>query len=455
VYAIVDIETTGGYASAGGITEIAIVIYDGEKIVDRYETLVNPIYTIPRYVQALTGITNEMVEQAPAFDTIAPKIYELLSNKVFIAHNVNFDYSFIKYHLDACGFDLNVKKLCTVRLARKLLPNLPSYSLGNLCRSLEIPIYNRHRAGGDADATAILFGKLLKQDAKGEILLMLKGRNKEQYLPPNLPVEQIKNLPQKPGVYYFHDQKGKVIYVGKAKSIYKRVSSHFANNTATKQKQEFLRNIYHVSYQALATELMAFIYESLEIKKHWPVYNRSQKRFEHTYALYTFEDRKGYLRLAIEKKNRTMPPLYTFNLLVEGHHLLRKLMSQFQLCPKLCHLQATQQDCTADATHHCKGACREEESADIYNTRVMEAISHLEKELPTFALVEHGLHHKEQSCVFVEKGKFYGMGYIPSTADIRDRDALKDHLTQYSENDYIRGLIYQYANRYPSKRVNL
>ena len=128
LFAIVDIETTGGYAANNGITEIAIVLHDGEKEITRFESLVNPLVSIPRYIQSLTGITDEMTADAPIFEVLAPAIYELLKDAIFVAHNVNFDYSFVKYHLDACGYYLDTKKLCTVRLGRKVFPGMPSYS---------------------------------------------------------------------------------------------------------------------------------------------------------------------------------------------------------------------------------------------------------------------------------------------------------------------------------------
>lgn len=452
LYAIVDIETTGGYAGAGGITEIAVLISDGEKIVRQYQTLLNPVYTIPRYVEALTGITNAMVENERHFSAIADELYELLCDKIFVAHNVNFDYSFIKYNLAKAGYQLNCKKLCTIRLGRQILPSIRSYSLGNICKALEIKIDERHRAGGDAAATVQLFHHLLKKDLNGCIEAMLKTKSKEQQAPPNLPVEQIKKLPNKPGVYYFHDEKGKVIYVGKAKSLAKRVNSHFANNKPARQKQEFLRKIYNITYQACGTELMAFILESVEIKKFWPQQNRSQKRFEQTYALYSFEDRNGYTRLAIEKKNRTLPPLYTFNLLTEGHNLLRRLCDQFQLCPLLCYLQSSSVACTGIIQNKCLGACEHKESAEQYNLRVQQCIDYLNRELPTFALVDNGINHPEQSCILMEKGRFYGMGYLPGDCSANTIEELKNYLTPYNENDYIRGLVYDYAAKFPHKK---
>jgi DNA polymerase-3 subunit epsilon len=216
MYAIVDIETTGGHASSNGITEVAICIHDGKKITQRYSTLVNPCMDIPVYIRALTGITNEMVQDAPKFEDVAADIYHLLHGKIFIAHNVNFDFSFIRYHLTAAGYDLQCNKLCTVRLSRKILPGMPSYSLGKLCRHLGIENESRHRAMGDAEATTTLFSILLQNDTGNHIGDALKQRSREQALPSNLPKEDIDLLPYTPGVYYFHNDKGKVIYVGKA-----------------------------------------------------------------------------------------------------------------------------------------------------------------------------------------------------------------------------------------------
>ncbi|MGK2861271.1 MAG: 3'-5' exonuclease, partial [Chitinophagaceae bacterium] len=188
-YAIVDIETTGGFAATNGITEISIHIFDGQKVTEIYETLVNPCQPIPYYIQSMTGITNEMVKGAPLFQEVAEKIYSLLHDKIFVAHNVNFDYSFIKSHLSASQLNLQCKKLCTVRLSRKIFPGLSSYSLGNLCHSLGIRIHDRHRAGGDTQATVTLFQLLLNRDKEKIIEKSLLKNSKEQILPPHVSKE--------------------------------------------------------------------------------------------------------------------------------------------------------------------------------------------------------------------------------------------------------------------------
>lgn len=446
MYAIVDIETTGSYAAANGITEISIQVFDGNKVVEKFETLINPVQSIPRFIQAMTGITDDMVENAPLFEQVAEKVYSLLHDKIFVAHNVNFDYSFIRASLAEAGYDLDSRKLCTVRLSRKLIPGLPSYSLGKLCHSLGIAITNQHRAGGDTDATVRIFQLLLEKDKNKFIEKSLTRNSKEHILPPNVPREHFEKLPYTPGVYYFHNEKGKIIYVGKAKNIRYRVNSHFSNNSQSRQKQNFLRHTHAISYQDCATELMAHILESAEIKKLWPAFNYSQKRWEDTFGIFLYEDQNGYHRLGIEKNKRQLAAVCTFHYLTDGHTILRKIIRDFDLCPKLCFLQTGNAPCEGK----CNGACEQQEDAATYNNRVQQAIDSLNHQ-PTYAIIENGLNADEQSCVLVWKGQFYGMGYIPADTQLTEPEDLKDLLTPYKESLFIRNLISSYAARFPGR----
>jgi len=450
MYAIVDIETTGGYAAAHGIMEISIHVFDGSTVVKKFETLINPRQSIPRYIQAMTGITDEMVASAPLFEEVAGAVYDHLTDNVFIAHNVNFDYSFVKSHLEACGYQYNAKRLCTVRLSRKIFPGFPSYGLGKLCRSLDIQIYNRHRAGGDAEATVKVFQKLLENDSQQYIVKSLQRSSKEQIFPPNVPKEHFENLPYLPGVYYFHNQKGKIIYVGKAKNIRYRVHSHFSSNLDSRQKQNFIRYTYSISFHTCGTELMACILESSEIKRLWPIFNYSQKRWEDIYGLFTYEDQNGYLRFAIEKNKKHLTPVHNFHYLVDGHSMLRKLIREFHLCPRLCFMQSGNEPCGKE----CSGACEQKEKTEIYNKRVDEAIQSLSLK-PSFAIVDKGVNGDDRSCILVLHGKLFGMGYIPTDTQITDAEQLKDYLQPYKENSFIRNLLNGFAARYPSKLVIL
>ena len=453
MYAVVDIETTGGYAANNDITEVAIVLHDGTGITGRFETLIRPTRRIPYFIQALTGISNGMVASAPTFQEVAERISRMLDGRIFIAHNVNFDYTFLKQKLELAGFPLNSRRLCTVRLTKKVFPSLPSYSLGNLCRHFSIPIYQRHRAGGDVDATVLLFEQLLRANGRYYIEQFLKRGSREQCLPLHLPKEHIDSLPYSPGVYYFHDSKDKIIYVGKARNLKYRVCSHFTHNGGGRQRQEFLRQVYRISFRSCSTELMAFILESIEIRRLWPAYNTSLKRFTPEYGLYQYEDRNGYIRLAIEKKKKTLTPLYTFNLVLEGHRLLHKLVKEFSLCPKLCHIQKDTVDCQGIADKFCKGACMQHEEPAVYNLRVKQALQYLEKMLPTFVLVDAGNKADEHSCILIEKGRFYGMGYLNSENVNSTFEQIKEQLTPYPESDYIRGLVYNFADSHPEKKI--
>lgn len=445
-YAIVDIETTGGNASGSRITEIAILIHDGEKEIERYETLVNPQREIPLPIFALTGITDEMVRHAPVFDAIAEKVAAMLTNRVFVAHNVNFDYSFVRHQLEEAGIKWTAAKLCTVRAARKIRPGLPSYSLGNLCRSLNINIENRHRAGGDAAATAILFSRLLQWDEEGELEKMIRKAAPDQRLPPNLPPADFEQLPQKPGVYYFHDATGKVVYVGKAVNLKKRVSSHFSGHKITPQRQNFLRDIYSISFEVCATELIALLLECTEIKKLWPVHNRALKRFDPKFGLFEYEARNGYRYLAVGKPGRHQACVEMFYSEYEGINRLRDLATRFEIDHRFCKY-GKQDESEAFRQYDSSGL------PDIisHNRKVDEALDFVASKKVSFAIIDKGRYADERSCIWIENGHFYGMGYIASDIGFTAPADVRDHVTPYKSNQYIMQLLYGFAQKNPSK----
>ena len=444
LYAIVDIETTGSHAAGNGITEIGIVIHDGQKVLNFYESLVNPHVPIPYFIQRLTGIDNKMVANAPSFEEIAGQVFELLQDKIFVAHNVNFDYSFVKHHLLSAGYDLDTKKLCTVRLARKVLPGLNGYSLGKLTQRLGINHGMHHRAGGDAMATADLLAIIVEKDTDGVIAGMLKGRNSEQYLPPHLPVEQLDRLPSTAGVYYFYNAAGKTIYIGKAKNIRRRVKSHFSNNKTNRQKQDFLRETHRITYKECATELMAHILESAEIRRLWPVHNRSQRGYLPKFGLFVYEDRQGYMRFAVETIRRSFKPIYTFNTIAEGHQRLRELIDEFGLCKRLCNV-ATNAEC----------GCESHLPAADYNQKVEEVLTWMRRHLPTFALIDKGIDDNEHSCILVMEGNLYGMGYLnDKKQQLQNVEILQKSMEPLQDNDFIRNLVFRHASMFPEKCVS-
>lgn len=444
MYAIVDIETTGGYAENHRITEVAIYHHDGLQITDVYHTLVNPGRNIPQFITGLTGITTEMVFNAPAFEEIADEILQRLRDKVFVAHNAHFDYAFLRKEFEQVGINLQAKKLCTVRLSRKIIPGLRSYSLGSLAESLGIEITNRHRAGGDAAATAKIFDQLLRRDHDGYILKSLKRNSGETVLPPNLAKEEFDKLPALPGVYYFLNERGNVIYVGKAINIKKRIAGHFTGEAREWSRSKIRNEIHHVTYELTGNELIALILEAQEIKRLWPKYNQAQKFRVEEWGIFDYEDRNGYLRFSVNTVARGSRPLIRFSSKGEAWNFLWEKVRAFGLCPKLCGLQIARGLCFDYQSGGCNGACMGVESAHEYNLRIGNAIRSFHDDGETVAIIGKGRNIGEQSVVLVERGSYVGYGFCDREMSISDFDAARSLVKRSVENRTIQNLVNSY-----------
>jgi DNA polymerase-3 subunit epsilon len=439
VYSIIDIETTGGHASGNRIIEIAIFNFDGESIVDSYHTLINPECRIPSFITSLTGITDEMVTDAPVFRDVAKEILSYINESVFVAHNVNFDYTFVKKEFETAGIVLNRPKLCTVRLSRKIFPGLPSYSLGNLCGSLSINIRDRHRATGDAEATTQLLHRLLVSDTENFISKSLKSNSRETLLPANLPREQFDALPETPGVYYFHDAKGKVIYVGKAINIKKRIISHFSGKQQSIKSQQFMNAIYGVSSEICGSELIALLHESSEIKKYWPSYNRIQKLSEKNFGIYQYEDSNGYQRFSIAQVSKQHKPLLSFRSIGEAREFLLEKVREHELC----HRHSGLQTANCSENNFC-GACKGTTSSVTYNVKLKQALLTFQDTKRTYVIKQSGRHAAEYAVILVEAGKYLGYGYVPTDISVTAIEELKPFLNGHSDNQDIQKILAMY-----------
>ncbi len=445
MYAIVDIETTGGYAENHRITEIAIYHHDGIRITDSFRTLINPERHIPYYITGLTGITSEMVMTAPSFKEVAEDIYKRLEGKIFVAHNAHFDYSFLKKELEGVGINWNSKKLCTVRLSRKIIPGLRSYSLGSLSESLGIQIIDRHRAGGDAEATVKIFDQLLRRDHDQYILKTLKKNSGETILPPNLPKEEFDRLPGLPGVYYFHNAHGDVIYVGKAINIKKRIAGHFTGDAREWSRSRIRNEIHHISYELTGNELIALILESQEIRRLWPKYNQAQKFRIEEWGIFDYEDRNGYRRFSVNVIARGARPLKRFNSKGAAWNFLWEKVRAFDLCPKLSGLQLAKGLCFEYQTGKCHGACMGTECTDAYNDRVAKAIDSFSNQGGSVAIIGRGRNIEEQSLVLVERGTYVGYGFFEKHNTISDFESAKIFVKRSPETPSVQSLINGYV----------
>lgn len=410
MYAIVDIETTGGFSASNRITEVAVMVHDGHQVVEEYHTLINPERTIPDFITGLTGINAGMVENAPVFSDIASVLFELLSDKIFVAHNVNFDFVFLKEEFQRVGMAFNRPKLCTVKLGRQICPGLKSYSLGRICEHAGITISDRHRAFGDAAATAELFSYFLAHDNSGKLAQALKRNSGEAFLPPQLSMEKYLSLPGKAGVYYFHDARGQVIYVGKANNIRNRFKGHFGGGS--KSSRAMKSEIHDVTFQLTGSEFLALLIEALEIKRLWPKFNRSQKVKTDAWGIYSYEDAQGYMRLQISKIARFHTPIYSLPSHAEAWSFLLQKIKEFSLCPRLCGIQKTTGACYAYQESRCDGACCGNESRDDYNGKIDRVLLSLKEQPSKILIREKGRNEGEQAAMLFEQGVFTAYGFI-------------------------------------------
>lgn len=438
-YSIIDVETTGSSPIAGKITEIAIYIFNGSDIIDSFVTLVNPECNIPWNITRLTGITNEMVDSAPKFYEIAKKIVEITANTIFVAHNASFDYSFVREEFKRLGYDYKRKTLCTVNLSRKLIPGLPSYSLGNICHDLNITIEGRHRAGGDALATVKLFELILKQNETLEHDLFSGHKG-------NLTEEAIASIPGTCGVYYFYDSKGELIYTGKSKNIHQRILSHL-NNRLTRKAMELSNLIASVGHEETGSELVALLLESEEIKKNRPRFNRLLRRSANNFGIFSYSDENGYLHLQVRKIEEEDIPLTSFNFYQEGIDFLHQRAEKFSLCKKLCHLDLHGNTCFNSGFGICKGACEGRELPESYNIRVQEVIKPWLFHSPDFFILEKGKHNGELAVVKISQGKYIGYGYVSTDDENVDLEILNDCIRYRKDNWDVRNIIKSYLKK--------
>jgi DNA polymerase-3 subunit epsilon len=452
-FAIVDIETTGANASRDRITEIAIYLHDGNKIIDEFLTLINPECSIPPFITRLTGISDDMVENAPKFFEVAKQIVQITDGAVFVAHNASFDYNFLRESYKSLGFNYTRDHLCTVKLSRKIIPGFRSYSLGNLCKNLNIIIENRHRAGGDALATVKLFEILVQKNNCAENFSdQIQNDFVNLRFPPGFDKTIIDKLPETHGVYYLHDMTGKIIYIGKSNNIRQRILSHFRNKLSRKAI-ELRNNICDITFEETGNELIALLLESEEIKKNQPFFNHAQKRTVKNFNIYFTTNDNGYLTFKINKDNDQDNLLTTANTYDHALNIIDRLVSKYKLCQKLCGSYSIVHACFNYSVKLCNGACIGKESPEEYNKRMQSAIDSLQYKNPNFMIIDGGRTQSEKSVVHIENGKYVGFGYFETEFISPNPETLKDAVKFRQDNRDVNRIIRQYLNK--SDKANI
>ncbi len=450
-YAIIDIETTGGRADREKITEIAIVIHDGKEVLESFETLLNPECSIPYNITRLTGITNEMVADAPKFYEVAKQIVEMTKGAVFVAHNVRFDYSFIRAEFKRLGYTYSRRQLCTVRLSRKAFPGLRSYSLGKLIRHFGIKVKDRHRAMADTMATVELFEKILaKEMAATTIDGMINKGIKESLLPASITLERLHALAEECGVYFLHNKNNEVIYVGKSINIKKRVMEHFADITEKASKLQHL--VCDISYEITGSELVALLYESQLIKELRPSINRAQRQRHFPFMVHRYLNEEGYLcfdtaknTAANRKRYQLVSEYPTIN---RAKGAIKRVMAEYELCAYYCNIEAGSRPCFNYHLKQCSGACIQKEDVIAYNQRAMQAVELLSTVFEEdFFIIDKGRTLTEKSVILVEDGAYRGYGFMEEEDFSGSIDQLRDTIQYFpsfpESNRLIRRFLYE------------
>lgn len=427
MFAVVDVETTGGYASGHRMTEIAIVVHDGLREVRRYSTLLNPNRPIPAGIQALTGITQEMVSEAPEFHEVSQEIREILAEHIFVAHNVNFDYAFVKQAFADIGITYNPRRLCSVRYARQVQKGLRSYSLKNLVAHFGLQNRAPHRAWGDAEVTAEILCKLLAVDTEGLWQRAIRKNSGQFNLPANLPLTQYQALPEAAGVYYFLGREGKPIYIGKARNLRKRVASHFISDKESRRSQAFKREIYHLSFELTGSELVAGLLEDHEIRQYWPRYNRAQKQRRRRYGVYSYENQLGQTCLAANQVTVQQGFLREFYSVHEAHNWLHQQVERFSLDPSLCGFPYQVSDSEINPQLHHNG--------------ISALLQELEAEEGMQVIKTRGRTDDEDGFVIISHGNCQGYGFVPRDYPVGHIDEVMDYMQPLKASITTRGLI--------------
>ncbi|MCZ8195991.1 MAG: exonuclease domain-containing protein [Flavobacterium sp.] len=450
MYCILDIETTGGQFNEEGITEIAIYKFDGHEVVDQFISLVNPEIPIQPFVVKLTGINNAMLRSAPKFYEVAKRIIEITEGCIIVAHNASFDYRILRTEFNRLGYDFIKPTLCTVELSKKLIPDQLSYSLGKLVRALGIPMADRHRASGDAMATVKLFKILLAKDTEKEILISSIKAEIKTGLSPKL-LDIVESLPSKTGIYYIHNEKGNLVYIGKSKNIKKRINQHFTGTSGKSKKIQ--REVFAVTFEETGSELIALLKESEEIKINKPIYNRAQRKSIFQWALYKEKDAKGYFNLKLQKADGRKKEITSFTSIQEGKNALFRITEKYNLCQKLNGLYETQNGCFQYKIKECNGACLGIESPEIYNERVDEFINELTFENNNMVVIDRGRTVNERSAVLIENGIYKGYCFFDLNYQVNNIEILKNIIIPMQNNRDTRTIIQGYLRKNKVMRI--
>lgn len=439
MYAIVDIETTGGKYNEEGITEIAIYKFDGHQIVDEFASLVNPERKIDPFVVKLTGINNHMLRNAPKFYEVAKRIVEITKDCVLVAHNATFDSRILATEFRRLGYAYHRETLCTVQLSRRLIPGLPSYSLGKLTKSLGIPLTDRHRAQGDARATVELFKLLLSKDVNKEIVQShIQAQDPKDAQKLKL-LRILDATPNETGVFYLHNEEGKIIYIAKGKNIRKSMNQVFSKTS--KKYRNIQKQVKHASFALTGNMLIASLKEYEDIKTNKPKYSRNYRNDLFPYQLNQRKDEQGYISLKIEETDLRKRPILLFKNKSEAKRRLAQITETYELSFEKNDLNFAKEDST------------DIEEPKVYNKKVQGFLKDEVQNKQHVLLIDKGRELGERSVIYMKNGVYQGYGFYALNHQIGSSEILEQILVNSANKAYAKHMIESYLSRNEVKQT--
>lgn len=376
----VDIETNGLNHVRGRVIEVAAIRVENGRITREFNQLIDPGTELPAFITTLTGIRPEDLKGAMPFRQIARELHDILNGAIFVAHNVRFDYSFLKQEFKRAGLEFLPKQLCTVKLSRVLYPQERSHKLEALIARHGFSYQKRHRAYDDAHVLWQFLQHCIAAFPYETIETAVKRQLRQPAIPKDLPPALIKDLPDTPGVYIFEDDNGKPLYIGKSINIRRRVLQHFGHDHDDTKEFRLAQTVKHISSQQTAGELEALLLESRLIKEMMPLYNRKLRRTQKLLIARRIDDERGYATIALEEASQLEPDNLGSVMAVYARrgaakNSMNDLVRLHGLCPKLLGLEKSSRGgaCFLSQLGKCRGACVGRESAASYNQRLLLA----------------------------------------------------------------------------------
>lgn len=444
MYAILDIETTGGKFNEEGITEIAIHKFNGHEVVDKFISLVNPEKEIQPFVVNLTGINNKMLRTAPKFHEVAKRIVEVTQDAILVAHNAQFDYRILRTEFRRLGYNFERKTLCTVDLSKKLIPNAESHSLGKLVRSLGIPVSDRHRANGDALATLKLFKLLLAKDSDKSIIKDVIRKESQGELSPRQ-LDIVKEMPSETGIFYMHNKDGDVIFLAKSNDIKKRVNQKFTKNGPRDRKLQ--KETKKVTYEKTGSELVALLKENEELLRNKPKYGRKANHRLFSHVVYLITDETGRQALKVGPPKEASRVLTTFSSIQSAAGFIAKVTEEFGLNPRLNGVTKSHLDSNSSIKENTLVASTDYGNVQEYNDKITQLVDKYSLGKKNLLVVDKGREIGEYSAILIKNGIFQGVGYYDLNYQINNIHILESIITPMRANANAKHIIESYLRK--------